>query len=147
MVAYTGTIAIAPRWEPGATYTAVGTYTRAGTYAANDTVTFAGLIPGNGVEIQAVRFTSDELDTGASPTATVSVGDTTTAAQFISARSVGLAASGATQVNISGDVVSGIGKVYTTATDVVVTFPAAFATSANPSTLSVAVTYFCSGKA
>lgn len=151
MTAYNGTISTpvtgTPRWQAGQTYTSVGTHTINGVYAQNDTITWAGLIPNNGVEVQQVRWSSNELDTNATPTATVNVGTAASGAAFISGLSVGLSVNGANQVVGFGNVIAGIGSVFTATTDVVANFTAAFATAANTThSISCAVTYYCIGE-
>lgn len=135
---------VVPRWQAGCEFTAVGTYTIAAAVAQNDTITFTGLLP-KGVQILDVTYVSPELDTNSSPTATVTVGTAATAAAYIAAISVGLAAAGETQVIGKANVIAGLGVTsQTTAiTDVVVTYPAAFATAASAGVVVVSVRYYC----
>ncbi len=145
MTAYTGTIAVAPRWEPGHLQTSIGYFTRTGVMAQNDTITFANLIPANGVEIHNVSFSSNGLDTNATPTATVTITDTE-AVSYITTASVGGAA--AAQVGASINTVSTIGTIKTAASNIVATFPAAFATAGSGANyFIVRVSYYCAGKA
>lgn len=141
--AVTGTNTVPPRTQAGLEYTAVGTYTIGAAVAQNDTITFTGLIP-KGAQVLGVTYESNELDTNASPTATVTVGTAASAAAYISAVSVGLAAAGATHVFVGANVVAGLGgDAVTAATDVVVTYPAAFATAASSGVVVVTVRYYC----
>lgn len=142
--AATGTVTVPPRSQLGYEFTAVGTYTLAAAIAQNDTITFTGLLP-RGAQVQAVTYSSPELDTNATPTGTVSVGTVATAAAYISSISVGLAAAGATQVVAKSNVIAGIGLASetTAATDVVITYPAAFATAASAGVIVLEVRYYC----
>lgn len=138
-----GTNTVPPRWQAGYEFTAVGTYTIAAAVAQNDTITFTGLLP-KGAQILSAEYMSPELDTNATPTATVSVGTAATAAAYINGLSIGAAAAGATQVYVSNNVVAGIGgDAVTAATDVVVTYPAAFATAASAGVVVVRIRYYC----
>ena len=143
--AATGTVTVFPRWQAGLEYTAVGTYTIGAILAAADTITFANMLP-KGAQILGVDFISNELDTNATPTGTVTVGTAVSAAAYISSVSVGLAAAGNTQVKVSSNVVAGLGGDAVQAdTSIVVTFPAAFATGAATGVIVVTVRYYCKG--
>lgn len=139
-----GVNTVPQRVMPGFEYTAVGTYTLAAAIAQNDTITFTGLLP-RGAQVQSVTYSSVELDTNATPTATVSVGTAATAGAYIAGVSVGLAAAGANQVIAKSNVVAGLGLASetTAVTDVVVTYPAAFATAASAGVITVEVRYYC----
>lgn len=145
MTALSGTNTTVSRWAAGQTFTAIGTYTLVGAIANADTITWTSLIPAGGVEVQQVNFYGVELDTDASPTATVDVGDGSDADGFIDGVSVGLAAAGANQILAKGNG-SKIGTVYTSATDVVATISAAVATAASSGDVRVEVIYNCVGK-
>lgn len=135
---------VPPRWQAGMEYMAVGTYTITAAVAQNDSITFTGLLP-RGAQVQEVTYISPELDTNTTPTGTVTVGTAATAAAYISAVSVGLAAAGETQVIAKSNVIAGLGLASqtTAVTDVVVTYPAAFATAASTGIVLVFVRYYC----
>lgn len=139
----TGTILVAPRWSAGAEYTAIGSYTFAAAVAEDDTITWSDLIP-KGAEVVDVTYYGVELDTNASPTGTVDVGDGTDVDGFIDGASIGLAAAGANQVIAKANGTK-LGTTYSTATDVVATFPTAVATAASSGNVYVSVRYNCVG--
>lgn len=141
----TGTILVAPRWSAGAEYTAIGSYTFAAEVANGDTITWADLIP-KGAEVVDVTYYGVELDTDASPTGTINIGDGTDVDGFIDGASIGLAAAGANQV-IAKSNGEKLGTTYTTATDVKLTVASAVATAASSGNVYVAVRYNCVGVA
>lgn len=143
MTALVGTVLVSPRWDAGQQYTSVGTYALAGALVAADTITWDNLIP-KGAQVLDVSWVSPELDTNASPTATISVGDGTDADGFMLAFSVGIAAASLTYVATGGNGAT-IGSTYSSATDVVATVASAVATGATSGTIFVKVTYNCVG--
>ena len=144
MADYTGENLVDGRYSAGATYKVVGKYTLGTAIAQNDTITWTNILPDGGVEVQDVKFYGVELDTNATPTGTVDLGDGTDVDGFIDGGSVGLAAAGATQVSINGDGAK-MGTTYTDATSIVATFPTAFATAASSGDVFVVATYYCTG--
>lgn len=140
----TGTNIVEGRWSAGQTHVAVGKYTLGAAIAQNDTITWTNILPGGGVEILDVTFYGVELDTNASPTGTVDLGDGTDVDGFIDGASVGLAAAGATQVIAKANGTK-LGTTYDTATSIVATFPTAFATAASSGDVFVVATYNCVG--
>lgn len=164
MAAYSFTLVdtISP-WNPGCQYTVrayfdVSTTSGGSGLAQNDTITATGIIPGNGVRIVDVLVAHPELDTNATPTGTFSVGDSGTAARFISGGLMGvngITTSGfqmRTGINIittktNGVVVSGAGYIYTgtSTANLIVTVATAVATAATSGILHLLVTYECVG--
>lgn len=134
---------VKPRYEDGNEFTSVGAYAYSVALASADTITFIGLIPA-GAQVLEVTFTSNEIDTNASPSGTVNVGDGTTPAAFIAGGSVGLSASGENQVTLMGNGVN-IGATYKVDTNVVVTVASTVATGATSGTILVKVRYYCAG--
>lgn len=143
----TGTVLVPARWQAGMQYTSVGTYAFGAAVAQNDTITWDDLIP-KGAQVLSVIGFLPELDTNASPTGTVDVGTVADADIFIDGASVGLAAAGSNQVVIGPNIITGTGAIgdkttYSTATDLVMSFTAAFATAASTGNVVVYVHYYC----
>ncbi len=143
MTALTGTVLVSPRWDAGKEYTSVGTYALTGALVAADTITWSNLVP-KGAQVLNVSWVSPELDTHATPTATIKVGDGTDDDGFMLAFSVGIAAASLTYVSTGGNGAT-IGSTYSTATSVVATVASAVATGATSGTIFMKVTYYCAG--
>lgn len=160
MTAYSFTLVdpISP-WISGEVLCARAYYDLNGVALANaDTITADNIIPGDGVEIMEVLVSHPELDTNATPTGTYNVGDSGTAARFISSAPMGV--NGVTTsgfqlrngINIvtgttSGVVSTGAGYRYTgtSASDLVLTVNAAVATGATAGVVHLLVFYRCVG--
>jgi len=160
MTAYNFTLidSVSP-WSSGQIFVARAYYDLNGTGLANaDTITATGIIPGDGVEIMEVTVSHPELDTNATPTATYNVGDSGSAARFISSAPLGV--NGVTTsgfqirngINIatttsSGVVATGAGYIYigTTSASLILTVNAAVATAATAGVIHLYVTYRCVG--
>jgi len=146
MAALTGTNVVANRYEPGREYTALGSYTLAGAIASADTITWTNLLPINGVQILEFRLYGQELDTNATPTATVIVGDATTTNGYLTSKTAG-DANGQYQMFGDGAFIGlSTGATNATATrNVLLTVGGTVATAASTGTVYVMVRYYCSG--
>lgn len=143
-----------PRWEPGQQYSIDFEYTLAGAVVTGDTYTTpANALPSNGFNIVDTQLIMPPLDTNATPTATISVGDSGSATRFINAAQAGSAT--ATQVTrfinqaqglTSGVVSSGSGYLYATGANprIIVTVGGTVATAQTTGTIRLRVTYVCS---
>lgn len=144
MTAYTATELVPPRFKEGYIFESVFKHTEpSGGYADADTITCTNAIP-QGAQIIDVTLTTAELDTNASPTMDVSVGDGTDVDGFIAGANLG--------GELSNDVLTitstgaQVGQVYTADTNVVATFVNNPATAANNSTpVVIRARYYCSG--
>lgn len=160
MTAYNFTlITTRPHWSAGDLQAITAYYDLGGTALVNgDTITATGMIPGDGVKIYDIYCSHTELDTNATPTGTYNVGDSTSAARFISSAPMGangVTTSGFQITNRSnfaptssnGVVTTGLGYIYTgtTATDLVLTVNAAVATGATAGVIFLVVLYRCVG--
>lgn len=146
-----------PRWEAGKLYFVEFDYSNANvTFGSGDTITTpAGALPNNGISIADVEVISNALDTNATPTATFNVGDSGSAARFISSANAGSSVSGAqvkTYINIaqtlsSGNVATGPNYVYAqgTSPQLILAFNAAFATANTAPIIRMKVWYWCTG--
>jgi hypothetical protein len=144
--ARTGTILLAPKWRAGETFTAIGKYTWPDSVVTADTITWAGLFPAGGVTVVDAKLTSVELDTNASPSATVIVGTVADDNGLIKSFIGGVNTTGNTQINANanGDLLA---TSLSAATDVVLTVGGTVATAASAGDTFVYVTYHCSGLA
>lgn len=144
--ALVGTNLVAGRWEPGLEYTAVGKYTLAGAVVTGDTYTWTNLLPANGIQILDFRVNGVELDTNASPTATLIVGDATTTNGYLTSKTAGDANG---QMQFFGDgAFMGLATGVTNATatrNVVGTVGGTVATAASSGDIYVYVRYYCTG--
>lgn len=146
-------------WSAGSVFVARAYYDLNGTgLAQNDTITATNIIPPDGVEIYEVWVSHPELDTNATPTGTYNVGDSGSAARFIS--SAPMAVNGVTTtgaqvrngINIatttsSGVIATGAGYRYTgtSASTLILTVNAAVATAATAGVVHLMVLYRCVG--
>jgi hypothetical protein len=93
MAALTGTISTAGKnGELGQQYQAVGTYALGGALAAADTITWTGLLPKGKFKVVSGYMTAPELDTNASPTGTIKIGDGTDDDAYLTESNIGLPA-------------------------------------------------------
>jgi hypothetical protein len=102
--ARTGTFLIpsasgAPRWQAGYEYTRTGVYTFSDSVVTADTITWTDFFPPltTGVQLVGFKLWGDELDTHATPTATVIVGDGTDTDAYIKSFTGGNPATGTTE--------------------------------------------------
>lgn len=139
---------------PGEQYFVDFEYSLAGAVVTGDTYTTpANAMPINGIWIQDTQLIMVPLDTNATPTATISVGDSGSSTRFINAAQAGSATS--TQVTrwinqaqgtTSGVVSSGTGYVYSAGTSprFIVTVGGTVATAATTGVIRLRVFYKCS---
>lgn len=93
MTALTGTVVTQGKnGELGQQYTCVGTYTLSGALVAADTITWTNILPKGKFKIVTGRYYSPELDTHASPTGTIIIGDGTDTDAYLTTTNVGLPA-------------------------------------------------------
>jgi hypothetical protein len=144
MANYAGTNVLpAPRWQAGMEYTAVGYYTLGGAVSSGDTFTWTNLIPAiTGtlpVRIMDFRVWGKEMDTNATPTATLIAGDGTDTDGYVASTTWGDATG---QYQMFGDGAL-IGDDAQASDDVVLTLGGTVATAASSGTVWVAVRYYC----
>lgn len=146
------------KYEPGALYEIDFEYTLGGTVVTGDTYTTpSGALPSNGIRIVQTQLEMVPIDTNASPTATISVGDSGSATRFINATAAGSAISNVMIVRpinraqglTSGVVTTGSGYLYAQGTDpqIVVTVGGTVATAASSGVIRLRVIFYCSGEA
>lgn len=144
-----------PPYAAGQLYSIDFEYTLGGAVVTGDTYTTpANAMPDNGITIVDTQIISVPLDTNASPTATISVGDSGSATRFINAAQAGSAT--ATQVTryinqaqtlTSGVVSAGTGYVYSAGTSprFIVTVGGVVATAQTTGVIRLRVSFYCSG--
>ena len=143
MTALTGTIVVAPRWCSGYEYTAVGSYALGGAIASADTITWTTLLPQyNDVQILGLRFWGQELDTNASPTGTIIIGDGTTTNNYLESLVCGNTAAAPAQLDLAGNGVV-IGASTYASKNIVATIGGTIGTAASSGTVWVSVRYYC----
>lgn len=147
MTAYTGTnLATTPRYLQGYEFTAVGQYALGGVALANgDTITFTNILPDKKVTILDFELVSPELDTNATPTGTISAGNSDSATGFATAASMAVNLSNSLAENL---VINGNGALIgasPTANNrgLVLTVASAVATGATTGTITVRIRYLC----
>lgn len=140
MTAYTGTVLGDPRWTPGATIVASGSYALTGAVVTGDTFTFPNIIPAQKVKIVGVRIFGVELDTNATPTATLIAGDGTTTNGYLTSVTAG-DATGQMQFFGNGAL---IGTENAASRNLVLALGGTVATAASTGTIFAEVTYQCS---
>ncbi len=145
-----------PKYAPGQLYSIDFEYTLAGAVVTGDTYTTPALaLPDNGIRIVDTQLIMPALDTNATPTATISVGDSGSATRFINAAQAGSAT--ATQVSrfinqaqglTSGVVSSGSGYLYASGTSprVIVTVGGTVATAQTAGAIRLRVSFYCTGE-
>lgn len=142
MPALTGTVTQQGRWQSGQEYTALGAYTLVGAITNNDTITFSNILPANDTQIVSLEFFGQELDTNASPTLAVTIGDGTTANGYLISKTGGDATG---QLQLIGDGAF-IGASTYASRNIVVTTSGTLGTAATSGTVYVRVRYYCSGE-
>jgi len=142
--ALTGTVVVAPQWQPGTIQSSLGTYTLAGSVVTGDTYTFANMLPANDCIVIGFTRWGQELDTNASPTATEIWGDGTDTDAYLTSQVAGNA--------IGYELFEGNGALIGVSTapasrNVVGTVGGTVATAAATGTIFVRVTYLCTSAA
>jgi hypothetical protein len=144
------------KYEAGMRYSIDFEYTLGGAVVSGDTwTTPANALPTNGIRIVDSELHMRPLDTNASPTATVSLGDSGSATRFINAANAGLPVGG--QVNLyinqaqaltSGVVSTGSGYLYAAGTtpQLVMTLGGTVATAASSGVIRLRVIFYCTGE-
>jgi len=141
MTAYTGTNTQVGRWQSGLEYTAVGKYALTGAVVSGDTFTWTDILPANDVQILGFTLYGAELDTNASPTATLIAGDGTDTDAYLASKTPG-DANGQMQFFGDGAV---IGTSDQASRSVVLTLGGTLGTAASSGTIWIAVRYYCNG--
>jgi hypothetical protein len=142
------------KFDAGQLYSIDFEYTLAGAVVSGDTYTTpANALPTNGIRIVDTQLVSVALDTNASPTATISVGDSGSATRFINAAAAGGTAQVVRFINqaqglTNGVVSSGSGYLYAsgTAPQIVVTVGGTVATAQTTGTIRLRVSFYCTGE-
>lgn len=146
-----------PKYEPGSLYSIDFEYTLAGAVVTADSYTTpASALPSNGIRIVDTQLIMPALDTNATPTATISVGDSGSATRFVNAALAGSTQS--TQMTVwinraqgltSGVVSTGSGYLYAQGTDprIVVTVGGTVATAQSSGVVRLRVSFYCTGEA
>ena len=146
--AVTGTIPVASKWSAGLIEETQGYYTVGAAVAVGDTITFTNIIPAGGVQIISTRIQIPKLDTNATPTATLLLGDATDDNRFIDAVSAGWddETSYVTyDSNVTPSATVGVGYIYTAATSLVLKVGGTMATAASTGHIALWVRYRCVG--
>jgi hypothetical protein len=145
-----------PKFEPGELYSIDFEYTLGGAVVTGDTYTTpANALPNSGFRIVDTQLIMPPLDTNATPTATISVGDSGSATRFINAAQAGSAT--ATQVSrwinqaqglTSGVVSSGSGYLYGNGANpqIIVTVGGVVATAQTTGTIRLRVSFYCTSE-
>ncbi len=143
MTAFTGTInTIGKNGESGTQFWAIGTYDLGGAALVNaDTITWTGLLPKTGdYKVVDFEFQSPELDTNASPTGTIIIGDGTDTDAYLTTLNVGLPAvapANGSQIIYGGNGASIGATITTPVPNVVLTVTGVMATSATTGVIRV----------
>lgn len=128
-----------PRWIAGQTFTVSAVATIGSAVETGDSWTATDMLPENKVTLVGGKFTG-ELDTDASPTATVIVGDGTDTDGYLASK---VAGDGTGQLILSFDGAL-LGAEGAASRDVVVTLGGTVATAATSGDIRVELTYVCS---
>lgn len=145
------------KWSVGTQQSIEFQYTLGGAVVTGDTFTTpASATPSGGFRILEVELISPELDTNATPTGTISIGDTTSATRFVNAAPMGvngITTTGyqmSTKINqaqtlSSGVVSAGSNYLYGVGTSpqFVITLGGTIATAQTAGVLRLRVTYRC----
>lgn len=146
-----------PKYEAGQLYSIDFEYSLLGAVVTGDTYTTpAGALPNEGIRIVDTLLIMPPLDTNATPTATISVGDAGSATRFINVAVAGSAlAADQKKVYINqaqgltaGVVTSGSGYLYAkgTAPQIVGTVGGVVATAQTTGTIRMRVSFYCTGE-
>lgn len=143
MTDYAGSIVVpVASGERGVQRTAVLKYVFSGGFANTDTITFSKVIPSKGVYVDRVELVSSEIDTNATPTATLSVGTVADPDGFIAATGAAVNKSNSLAENVyRSSMAEALINTRVTASDIVVTIASAVATAATSGTVTLFVTY------
>lgn len=145
------------KYEPGQLYSIDFEYSIGATVVTGDNYsTPSGALPTNGIRIVDTLLIMTALDTNATPTATISVGDSGSATRFINAANAGSATTNAqlhlfinrAQVLTNGVVTSGSGYLYGSNTTpiITVTVGGTVATAATTGVVRLRVSFYCTGE-
>jgi hypothetical protein len=145
------------KYEAGHLYEIDFEYTLAGAVVTGDTYTTpAGALPDGGIRIVDTQLVFPPLDTNATPTATISMGDAGLATRFINAALAGTSIAteqkkvfiNQAQGLTAGVVTSGSGYLYPkgTAPVLVGTVGGVVATAQTVGTIRLKVIYYCTGE-
>jgi hypothetical protein len=130
-----------PPYNPGYDHTVVGTLTLASGLANTDTITWTNILPDTPVTIRSVRLIAPELDTGATPTGTIVVGNSDDDDGYIlvAGMAVGLQNSLASPLLLAGTGLLMDTKVSNRT--IIATVKSAVATAASSGVIRLEVTY------
>lgn len=140
MTDYAMTLANEPRWEPGKTFTVLAYYALTGAVASGDTFTATNMLPAQKVEVISGKLFGKEMDTHASPTGTVIVGDGTDTDAYLASQVWG-SANQQFHADFDGAV---LGTTNAASRNIVSTLGGTVATAASSGTVWKEVTYVCS---
>lgn len=153
-------LASPPRYEDGIEYVIEFQYSLGATIVTGDTITTpANALPINGIRIIDTTLITPRLDTNATPTGTMSVGDSGLATRFISAAPMGVTGvtSATYQMQNNINVVQGLtnGVVSTgsqylygagTSPQLILTFGGTIATAASTGLIRLLVKFRCTAE-
>jgi hypothetical protein len=145
-----------PKFASGQLYSIDFEYTIGATVVSGDTYTTPlNALPNDGFQIVDTQLIFGRLDTNATPTATISVGDSGLATRFINAANAGSATSGAqlhayinqAQGLTAGVVTAGSGYQYVegVSPQLVVSVGGTVATAATTGVVRLRVSFYCTG--
>lgn len=145
------------KYEPGMLYCVDFEYTLAGAVVTGDTYTTpSGALPSNGIRVVDTMLVMPALDTNATPTATISSGDSGSATRFINAALAGDTQATQMQVFINkaqtttaGIVTGGSGYLYAQGTTprIIITVGGTVATAQTAGVVRLRVSFYCTGEA
>lgn len=141
MAALTGTNVVGNLWKVGEQYTALGVYTLVGAITNADTITWDNLLPEGDKTITGFTIYGQELDTNASPTLAIIVGDENDADGYLASATAG-SANAQFALRGTGAYLNNT-TAKTTGRDVIITTSGTLGTAASTGTVFVAVTYVC----
>mgnify|MGYP001089926673 CR=1 FL=1 len=135
MTALTGTNLVNAHWTEGEELTFLGKYTLAGDIVTADTITWENALPNmNGITVLSAEVFGDPLDSNATPTATLTLGNEDDADGLVASATI-------------ADTLTGYGAlvgVESTGTSVILTVGGTLATAATTGDeVFVKVTYGC----
>lgn len=142
-----GTQRAGARWVQGETLTITGQFNLSAALALNDVIQMVP-IP-IGAKIQGLTLSVTDLDSDGSPAITLSVGDGSSTARFVSASTIGQTGGNITNNSCitltasSGVIATGLGYTYTADDTIDVLVAAGPATGATSGVVQLTVTYYC----
>lgn len=139
MTAYSMTLENEPRWIPGQIFTVAAVYTLADSVASADTFVATDMLPAQKVKVITGHW-QGELDTNASPTATLIIGDGTDTDGYLASKVAG-DATGQIKLAFDGAL---LGTENAASRTVTATLGGTVGTAASSGDVRLVVTYECS---